>query len=227
MTSNERISRCRGFTIIELLVTLSMTSVLVLSSATFLASADKSNRVQSAISGLNVSGRFGLQQVTRDLRMSGYRDSNWSFGALGDSVSATHGEPAEGGDTLTVLYEGPRDCNFALAPGGIVSNTYAVVDGSLECNGLPLTSGVQELQIYLGEDTDNDEVANRWLSPGTAGLDMTKVVSVRIHMMVVTDGNDISSGPQTYFFNNAFHEAEDDGQIRREYTTTVALRNPI
>ena len=56
---------------------------------------------------------------------------------------------------------------------------------------------------------------------------MTNVVSVRIHMMVVTDGNNLSSGSQSFYFNNAQREVEDDGQIRREYSTTVALRHPI
>ena len=60
MTSGNRIMRNRGFTIVELMVTLAITSILVLGAITFLASADKSNRVQSALSSLNVSGRFGL-----------------------------------------------------------------------------------------------------------------------------------------------------------------------
>ncbi len=86
--------------------------------------------------------------------------------------------------------------------------------------------GVHEMQIYLGEDTDNNGVANRWMSPGTAGLDMTRVVSVRVHLLVRTNANAISSGPQAYYFNNAQQAAVDDGQIRREYSVTVALRNP-
>ena len=226
MTSAKKFMRDRGFTIVELMVTLAITSVLVLGATTFLASADKSNRIQTALSGLNVSGRFGLEQVARDLRMSGYRDTNWTFGALGNAISATNGLPVDGGDSITVVYEGARDCNFALAPGGVVTNTYQVVNGSLECNGLAITGGVQEMQVFLGEDLDNNAVANRWLSPDTPGLDLTRIVSVRIHLMVVTNGNAISSGPQAYFFNNAQQNAVDDGQIRREYSTIVALRNP-
>ena len=125
-----------------------------------------------------------------------------------------------------VLYEGARDCTYALAPGGTVTNTYQVTNGVFECNGQPITRGVQEMQVYFGEDTDNDRVTNRWLSPGTAGLDLSRVVSVRIHLLVSTDGNDISSGPQSYYFDRAVQAAVDDGQIRREYTVTVAMRNP-
>jgi len=217
----------RGFTIVEMMVTLAIASVLILGAITFLASADKSNRVQTALSGLNVSGRFGMDQLSRDLRMSGYRDANWNFGAIADVIVATNGESIAGGDTIAVAYEGARDCNFALAPGGVVTNAYQIVEGNLECNGQPFAGGIEEMQIFLGEDTNNDSVANRWLAPETVGLDMTRIVSVRIHLLVVSEGNSISSGVQNYRFNNAQHTAlQDDGQIRREYSTTVALRNP-
>ncbi len=226
MTSGNRLMRNHGFTIIELMVTLAITSVLVLGAATFLASADQANRLQSALSGLNVSGRFGLDQLSRDIRISGYRNSDWTSGPLLNVISATDGAAATGGDSIALLYEGTRDCTYAPAVAGIVTNTYQVVNGNLECNGQSVTGGVQEMQIYLGEDTDNNGVANRWMSPGAAGLNMTSVVSVRIHLLVRTNANAISSGPQAYYFNNAQQAAVDDGQIRREYSVTVALRNP-
>jgi type IV pilus assembly protein PilW len=226
MMYSKRIMHSRGFTIVELMVTLAITSILILGAGGFLASAHKSNNVQSAISGLNASGRFGLDQVSRDIRMSGYRDSDWTLGAMDDVITATDGLSTAGGDSLTVRYEGARDCTFALAAGGIVANTYQVTNGVLQCNGQPITGGVQDMQVYFGEDIDNDEVANRWLSPSTAGLDMTRIVSVRIHLLVRTNGNAISSGPQAYYFDNALQDAVDDGQIRREYSVTIALRNP-
>ena len=69
--------RNRGFTIIEVMVALAIGSVLAIGAITFLASADQANRLQSALSGLSVSGRFGLDQLSRDIRMSGYRNSEW------------------------------------------------------------------------------------------------------------------------------------------------------
>jgi len=226
MTCGNRIMHSRGFTIIELMVTLAITSILVLGAATFLASAHKANLVQSALSGLGVSGRFGLDQVARDIRMSGYRESNWMLGALNNVITAIDRLPAIGGDSLTVLYEGVRDCTYEVMLDGVVTNTYQVTDGVLECNGQPITRGVQEMQVYFGEDTDNNRVANHWLSPGAVGLDMSRVVSVRIHLLVRTNANDISSGPQAYYFDQQLQAAVDDGQIRREYSVTVAMRNP-
>lgn len=226
MISGNRILGNRGFTIVELMISLAIGMVLILGATSFLATTDRSNRLQSAVSGLNISGRFGLDRLARDIRMSGYRDSNWAMGPLNNVITATDGLAADGGDSITLLYEGTRDCAFALAPGGIVTNTYQVLNGNLECNGQAVTGGVQEMQIYLGEDTDNDGVANRWMSPGTAGLDMTRLVSVRIHLLVRTNGNNISAGTQGYYFNNAQQADIGDGQIRREYSVTIALRNP-
>ncbi len=226
MIFENRIMLDRGFTIVELMISLAIGMVLVLGATTFLATTDRSNRLQTAVSGLNASGRFGLDQIARDIRMSGYRDGNWTSGPLANVINAVNGLPVDGGDSITLLYEGARDCAFALAPAGVVTNTYQVVNGNLECNGQPFTSGIQEMQIYLGEDTDNDGVTNRWMSPGTAGLDMTRLVSVRIHLLVRTNSNNVSSGPQTYYFDNAQQAAINDGQIRREYSVTIALRNP-
>lgn len=226
MKSGNRKIHISGFTIIELLVTLAITSFLILGATTFLASAHQTNRVQSAVSGLSSDGRSGMDRLARDIRMSGYRETNWTLGALSNVIVATNGVAADGGDILALTYEGVRDCTFALAPAGVVSNTYQVVDGNLVCNGQPISNGIQEMQVYLGEDTDNDGVANRWLSPEVAGLDMTRIVSVRVHLLVRTNDNDISSGGQSYYFNNAQQPAIDDGQIRREYTVTIALRNP-
>ncbi|MCH8895548.1 MAG: PilW family protein [Proteobacteria bacterium] len=226
MISGNRILGNRGFTIVELMISLAIGMVLILGATSFLATTDRSNRLQTAVSGLNISGRFGLDRLARDIRMSGYRDSNWALGPLNNVISATDGPAANGGDSITLFYEGARDCAFALVPGGIVSNTYQVVNGNLECNGQAVTGGVQEMQIYLGEDTDSDGVANRWMSPGAAGLDMTRLVSVRVHLLVRTDGNNVSSGAQGYYFNNAQQAAIGDGQIRREYSVTIAMRNP-
>ena len=237
--------RNRGFTIIELMITMTITSFMILGSVTFLVSARQSNQLQTALSDLNSSGRFGLDQISRDLRMSGYREEDWTAGALDVVVSAIHGESADGGDSISISYEGFRDCSFVsvgtmedldgdgvaeTARPGMVTNAYQVLDGDLLCNGQPVTSGVEEMQVYFGEDTDANESPNRWIAPGTVGLNMERVVSVRVHLLVSTSGNsDLSRGVQRYWFDNTYRNTTDpvdDGQIRREYLVTVALRNP-
>ena len=231
--------RSNGFTMIELLITLAITSFLILGSVTFLVSARNSNQLQSALSDLSSSGRFALDQIARDLRMSGYRETDWTAGALDTVVTGVNDVSEVGGDTLSVVYEGFRDCAFVqrgadtdgdgdLDPG-IVTNVYQVVGGELQCNGQTITNGVQEMQVYFGEDINASNSANRWMAPGEAGLNMERVVSVRIHLLARTNSNNINPGAQSYFFDNEwrnFDNPVDDGQIRREYLVTVALRNP-
>jgi len=245
MKNNHIIQSSRGFTIIELMITMAITSFLILGSVTFLVSARNSNQLQTALSDLNSSGRFGLDQISRDLRMSGYREEDWTAGPLDTVITATNGASDDGGDSISIVYEGYRDCAFVslgtmedldgdgigeTPRPGLVTNTYQVVDGNLQCNGQSITSGVEEMQVYFGEDTDANESPNRWIAPGTAGLNMERVVSVRIHLLARTTGNnDLSQGLQKYWFDNVYRnetDPVDDGQIRREYLVTVALRNP-
>ena len=212
-----------GFTLIELMVTLVITSILVLGAGGFLSAAHKSNNVQSAVSGLNANGRFGLSQIARDLRMAGYRDSDWQLGGIGGALT---GITTPTGDSIVIQYEGARDCAFNPAPGGTVRNIYSVdaVNNTLSCNGQVVANGVEEMRVYFGRDTDADNVPNGWVRAGTA-INMSSVAAVRIHLLTVTNGNDISTNAQPYYFDRQVREAIADGQIRREYSTTVAVRN--
>jgi type IV pilus assembly protein PilW len=221
------IIRARGFTIIEIMVALAMTSVLLLGTATLFASSHRGGQVQTTVSDLTATGRFALDVLSRDLRMAGYRDSNWSVGALTDVVEADEREAADGGDTITVRYEAPRDCNFAPAVAGLISNQYRVIDGILNCNGQPLINGVEQMQVYFGEDLNDDGSPNRFLPPGTAGLTMSRVVAIKLHVLVRSNTVGIATIPQPFYFDNQLRDAIDDGQIRREYSVTVAFRNPI
>ncbi len=219
--------RCqRGLSLIELMVALVMTGVLLVGTITVFSASSSAGRSQNVVAGLNDSGRFAIDTLARDLRMAGYRNSDWLLGALPDVVIAVDGLAADGGDTLTLRYEAARDCTYTAAAGGVAVNTYAVVDDAFQCNGQTIAAGVEQMQVYFGEDTNNDGVANRILAPGTAGLDMTRVVTLYVHLLVRSDAINAAYGEQNYFFDNAMQAPVGDGQVRREYSLTVALRNP-
>ena len=217
-----------GLSLIELLVALLITGTLLVGVVTVFASSSRAGRTQMVIAGLGDSGRFAIDTMARDLRLAGYRDSDWMLGAMSDPapIVAIDGDPALGGDTVTVRYQAARDCAFVAAPGGLATNTYAIVAGEFRCNGQTIATGVEKMQVYFGEDTDDDGVANRLLAPGTAGLDMTRVVSMRVHLLVRSNSVNAAAGAQSYYFDNAIQPPVGDGQVRREYSLTVALRNP-
>ncbi len=216
-----------GFTIIEMMVSLAMTSILLLGTASLFSSSYRGGQVQSTVSDMSATGRFALDVLARDLRMAGYRESNGSMGALNDVLAATDGLAADGGDTVTVQYEAARDCNFLPTATGVATNQFSVVNTVLQCNGQPLVDGIEQMQVYFGEDLNGDGSANRFMAPGTAGLVMNRVVAVRLHLLVRSNTVAIATVPQPFFFDNQTQVAIDDGQIRREYSVTVAVRNPI
>ncbi len=216
-----------GFTIIEIMVSLAMTSILLLGTASLFSSSYRGGQVQSTVSNMSATGRFALDMLARDLRMAGYRDSNWSIGALNDVLVATDGLAVDGGDTVTVRYEAARDCNFLPTVAGLTTNQFSVVNTVLQCNGQPFVNGIEQMQVYFGEDLNGDGSPNRFLAPDTVGLVMNRVVAVRIHLLVVSNAVGIAPIPQPFYFDNQNWAAIDDRQIRREYSVTIAVRNPI
>jgi type IV pilus assembly protein PilW len=216
-----------GFSLIELMIAMAISSFLLLVIMSMFSSTSRSRALQTALSGLNESGRFALSMISRDLRMAGYRETNWMSGSIADSIVVTSGASADGGDSIVIQYQGAKDCNYADAAGGDVVNAYALntTDFTLECNNQALVDGVEEMQIYLGEDITGDGVANRMMAPDEAGLDMARVVSMRIHLLVRSDNQRETIGSQEYFFDDVTRTATDS-RLRREYAMTIALRNP-
>lgn len=89
-----------------------------------------------------------------------------------------------------------------------------------------IAQGVENLQIEYGIDTNNDAVADRYLSNPTAAQLSAQLVSVRVHMLFRTLEEDpIYTNTKTYTIGNYTYDPPDDGYYRRTFTTTVLLRN--
>lgn len=101
-----------------------------------------------------------------------------------------------------------------------------------------LVPGVENMQILYGVDTDNDGLANRYLRAGetagginltgAAGNSWANVVSVRIGLRVRTEdeyGADVDAVVRP--LNGAAVGAANDRRRRRDFITTVQLRNRV
>jgi len=93
-------------------------------------------------------------------------------------------------------------------------------------NSDPLLEGVENMQILYGEDINGDGSSIRYVDATTIGADMSKVSSIRIHLLLATLEDGLATEPQTYWFNGADHSATD-GRLYRSFTTTIQLRNHI
>jgi len=98
----------------------------------------------------------------------------------------------------------------------------------------PLLEGVEDFQILYGEDINSDGNSIRYVDADTIGADMSKVVSVRIHLLLATLEDNLASTNQQYWYLNcdadapntvALCDAADDRRLYRNFTTTVQLRN--
>lgn len=85
-----------------------------------------------------------------------------------------------------------------------------------------LVDDVENMQVYYGEDLDNDGIANRYIEANNIG-NLNNVVSVRISLLLRSMEN-ISSSAQTYTYDDTETTA-DDRRVRRIFNTTIKIRN--
>ena len=89
-----------------------------------------------------------------------------------------------------------------------------------------LVEGIENMQILYGEDTDNDGTANYYVPAGTVGLNMGRVVSVRVSLLTRTLEDNIAAQPLDYTYNDAT-TTPADRRLRRVFTSTIAIRNRL
>jgi type IV pilus assembly protein PilW len=96
-----------------------------------------------------------------------------------------------------------------------------------------LLEGVEDMQVFYGEDTNSDGVANRYVTADVINAPCVstanpgcwqRATSVRISLLLRTLDANITLAPQTYHYNGATVTASD-GRLRRVFATVVSLRN--
>ena len=124
------------------------------------------------------------------------------------------------------VYEA-RETTFSIQedPSSGVPTLYREVIGE---GAQPLVEGIQNMQILYGEDTDADAdgTANRYVAFGASGLDIDRIVSIRISVLVRSINNNLTTEPSPYTFNGiTVTPGSTDKYLRKVFTTTITLRN--
>jgi type IV pilus assembly protein PilW len=219
------------------MVAMAIGSILVIGASLVFEVNRTSYTRQTAIGGLQNEARYAMELLGREVRETGFRRANWTMGPVPNALAAinntTGAVDGTGPDQLRVSYAGDTDCAGAAPAGAFIVNTFDLVGGQLRCNATPLVEGVEDFQVFFGEDTDGDGVANRTVLPGTAGFNPRRAVYVRVHLLLRSDVTSVTQPkPQTFFYSAANAGAGEtrtvvDGRVRREYVTTIAIRNLI
>ncbi len=100
-----------------------------------------------------------------------------------------------------------------------------ITDQNCLTDGQDLVEGIENMQILMGEDTDSDfdGSVNRYVDPSDLVGD--RIVSTHISLLAVSPYNNVTTEPAPYFFNGDKDISTDDRYLRKDFTTTVALRN--
>lgn len=130
----------------------------------------------------------------------------------------------------TLFYVGKRG-NVAANPPALfrreLSQTAAA--GTAE----ELVEGIESLQILYGINADNDnkKTVDAYVTADDVG-DWSRVISVRISVLVQSIEDGLMPAPQPYVFNGVTYndavgngDLPEDNRLRRVFTSTITLRN--
>jgi type IV pilus assembly protein PilW len=228
-------ARQRGFTIVELMVTLAIALFLLGGLVTIVQNVRASYSQQQALVQLQDQQRFAITLLTDVIQAGGYYDNPVndtvvsalpavapSFGS-GQAFFGTQGGAAPAaGDTISVRFrtaqnDGIINCtggsNTAFGPNHVYTNTFDVnANGQLECSldgaaAVPLVSGVVNLQIYYGV---------KRLVPAT---DYNVDTYAQANAMQATDWSQISSVRVIVTFANPLFGQPGRGVAQPQYIT--------
>jgi len=146
----------------------------------------------------------------------------------GGFANIAHGVASNTSDRFTKAYGAgaqvfllqERSYYVAPGPGGEPALWHRTDTSAPEM----LVEGVEDLQLLFGEDTDDDGGVDRYVAADAAGLDMTRVVSIRASVLVRSTVDGLTEAPLPYTYNGATVTPADT-RLRRVFTTTVNLRN--
>ena len=123
-----------------------------------------------------------------------------------------------------------RTYYVAQAPGKETSSLFVLTNSQpLDAdNPYELIDGVENMHVYFGvKNASGDEY--RYLRAaelnGNPNFDWNNVVSVRVHLLLQTEEDNLATEKITYFYDGVSDNAANDWRLYRAFTTTVALRN--
>ena len=246
----------RGVTLVELMVSVTIGLLLTVVIAQLFLGSRQTFATTDDVSRLQENVRFTQMLLSRTIHLAGYKSAPNSVTATVFTPPAAALEAISGvgtaSDTLTIRFQGSGtvagaadgslyDClGTPVTAGAMAVNTFTIAAGAnstpadprnaLFCNGTEMVADVDNMQVLFGEDTDNDLVANNYISFGDVA-NMANVVSVRIGLMFSTSSNQVKAVAEPARQYDMLGDGDvmlgpwSDRRIRRVVIMTFNLRN--
>ena len=234
-----------GMTLIELLIALSIASILMFGVGTVYVSSKRGYNIQDNLARQQENSRFSLEVLMRDLRMAGYPKT-----FVKDPIMTAATQTSDGGggnDTITVQYESGNDCLGQQTPANsciddttkqcAINKYYISTDASgfnhLYCLGNGganpdiIAEDITNLQIQYGVDTDTSGTANAYFTwNNISASNRANIVSVRFALLSQTpnDVKKVATHNVSYTLLDQTY-TPDDKRFHHVYSNTVLLRN--
>ncbi len=250
-----------GFTMVELLVAMTIGLFLVAGVFQMFVANKQSSRIQNNLSHVQENGRFAISEIGRVLRMAGLKSDptdTTTFTTVANVAITGVDNASPGADNISVSFQGVAgsagaggvvDCLgtrfFSTTPATTITNQFYLANDangvrSLFCTETtavaptpqPLVGNVSDMQITYGVDTIGNGDASYYVdattvAAGTAGVpDWSRVVSVHISLLVVSQQDGVTTTAQSYKFEGASVTATDN-RLYKVFSITVALRNRL
>lgn len=219
-----------GFGLIEFMIAGVLGLFVIAGIIQVFVMSGQTGRLQEAVTDSQEAVRFVELAIRDNLLQAGWAGTgggDWTLETHIDFTAGTVNNDATGNDSLRITYASATDCS-GVATAGTAVNTYSVVAGNLQCNGIVLLENVESLQFLYGVDDDQDGSANRYVTAATVVAEDISawVASVRMGMLVRSEQEVLDSAQsQTFKVLNEQPVTVNDRNLRRLYTSTIALRN--
>jgi len=184
----------RGFSLVELLIAMSISGVIFGATVTFFITQRRYLAVQEQVTDMVQSGRIAMDTIVREVRMAGYGAPSTAFAAWIPWVSVTTNPQITQGsgvapDVLSVV--GSLDTSaVSLAAAAVIGGTSLTVStgGGSKFNtttqGL-IYIGASELAVVKAVAGDTLTIDTNPTSPGNQGLTRSYAVGTSVELVQV------------------------------------------
>lgn len=184
-------NRVKGFTLVELLVAMTLSLLIVLGVTAVLIQSKSSYKYQEALARAQANGSAAIAVLEQELRLAGYpADPLNSVGGIKDTSTVS---------SVAITYKAPvasyQNCVGTTSIGNDVDVQFSIGTQSgitgLLCNNNILSENVTTLTFSYGEDTDADGLPNGYVAAASVS-NWRNVVSIRTAISVDTENDDLS-----------------------------------
>lgn len=246
-----------GFSLVELMVAVTLGLFLLLSLSQMFLSTGASSRIDENSARMQESGRAGIALISRELRKAGYIvDPSLTAPAAVLPASAPFVVKAAisaTADTISIRYQGAGDASTQTCTGdtvdtlslGVMKFDVATPTGTTT-PALRCTSSQFSLATSTATADDTKPfVPNVEAIDVTAGVDTTgdlepdsyvapgsvtdwtQVASLRIQLQVRSEDDNLVEAAQAYRDFSGALVTPTDKRLRRVYSTVISLRNLV